>query len=347
MSDLTYPSSSPSRVFGVGFQGTEISPQERRILEAHPPWAVILFRRNIESVEQVIALTGDIHGLPGAPWICVDQEGGPVDRFRDLLGPAISFRAAAAGAARRAGELAGEACARLGLDVDLAPVVDRLLPGASERVLRDRCAPGDPADVARAARELLAGLHAKGVGGCVKHFPGLGRASLDTHKELPVIPRDPEEEARDLAPFEATMAAAGAVMISHAAGQDGLPASLSRAVATGLLRETLGFDGAAFSDDLEMGALSSVAPSLPERCAAASRAGCDLLFVCSRIDEYPECVERVRADVPPARIAEAAARLNHYARHLDRLRAAAARPERPLSALIADIADLKSQESTV
>jgi beta-N-acetylhexosaminidase len=346
MSDLTYPSGSPSRVFGVGLQGTEISAQERGILESHPPWAVILFRRNLESAEQVIRLTADIRGLPGTPRICVDQEGGPVDRFRDLFGSAISFRgAAAAGAARRAGELAGEACARLGFDVDLAPVVDRLLPGASERVLKDRCAPGDPADVSRAAQDFLAGLHAKGVGGCVKHFPGLGRASLDTHKELPVIPHDPDEEARDLAPFEATMAAAGAVMISHAAGEDGLPASLSRAVATGLLRGTLGFEGAAFSDDLEMGALSAVAPSLPERCAAASRAGCDLLFVCSRIAEYPDCVERVRAEVPPERLAEAAARLDRYARHLDGLRAAAARPDRPLSELIADIADLKSRES--
>jgi beta-glucosidase-like glycosyl hydrolase len=143
------------------------------------------------------------------------------------------------------------------------------------------------------------------------------------------------------------MAAAGAVMISHAAGEDGLPASLSRAVATGLLRKTLGFEGAAFSDDLEMGALSAVAPSLPARCVAACRAGCDLLFVCSRIAEYPDCVERVRAEVPPARIAETAARLDRYARHLDRLRAAAARSDRPLSALIADIADLKRQDSRV
>ena len=112
-------------------------------------------------------------------------------------------------------------------------------------------------------------------------------------------------------------------------------------MATGLLRGSLGFKGAAFSDDLEMGALSAVAPSLPDRCAAASRAGCDLLFVCSRIAEYPDCVERVRADVPPARIAEAAARLDRYARHLDRLRRAAALPDRLLSALIADIADLR------
>ena len=343
MSDLTYQEFSTSRVFGVGLAGTEISADERAILEAHPPWAVILFRRNLETPEQVIALTGEIRGLPGGPRICVDQEGGPVDRFRDLLGPSISFRgAAAAGFARRAGELAGEACAGLGFAMDLAPVVDRLLPGASERVLRDRCASGDPAEVSRAAREFLAGLHAKGVGGCVKHFPGLGRASLDTHKELPVILPDPEEAERDLAPFRSAMHAARAVMISHAAGADGVPASLSADLATGLLRRTLGFDGAAFSDDLEMGALSNVAP-LPERCGAASRAGCDLLFVCSRLAEYPDCVERVRRDVPPARLAEAAARLDRYARHLDRLRGAAPTPDRPLSDLIADIADLRSE----
>ena len=343
MSDLTYPSGSPSRVFGVGLQGTEISGEERQILEAHPPRAVILFRRNIESVAQVVALTGEIHGLPGAPRICVDEEGGPVDRFRDLLGPAISFRAAAAaGAARRAGELAGEACARLGFDVDLAPVVDRLLPGASERVLKDRCASGDPEEVIRAARQFLAGLHTRGIGGCLKHFPGLGRASLDTHKELPVIPPDPEEEARDLAPFEAAMGSSRAVMISHAAGEDGLPASLSRAVATDLLRGGLGFEGAAFSDDLEMGALDAFG-GLPERCAAAALAGCDLLFVCSRIREYPTCVERVGAEVPPARIAEAAARLDRYARHLDALRASAALPEGSFSDFIAEVAGLRAR----
>ena len=343
MSDLTYSSSSPSRVFGVGLLGTEISAQERKILEAHPPWAVILFRRNIESLAQVVALTGEIHGLPGAPRICVDQEGGPVDRFRDLFGPAISFHAAAAaGAARRAGELAGEACARLGFDVDLVPVSDRLLPGASERVLRDRCASPDPEEVIRADRQFLAGLHARGIGGCLKHFPGLGRASLDTHKELPVIPPNPEEEARDLAPFEAAMGSSRAVMISHAAGEDGIPASLSRAAATELLRGTLGFQGAAFSDDLEMGALDAFG-SLPERCARAALAGCDLLFVCSRIEQYPACVEEVGAGVPPARIAEASARLDLYARHLEALLASAALPDGSFSDFIAEVADLRAR----
>lgn len=347
MSDLTYLGDRAPRVFGVGLAGPAISPSERGALEAHPPWAVILFRRNIESAGQVLALTGDIRGLPGRPRICVDQEGGPVDRFRDLLGPSISFReAAASGVARRAGELAGEACAALGFDVDLAPVADRLLPGASERVLRDRCASGDPALVIRASLDFLAGLHARGVGGCVKHFPGLGRANLDTHKELPLILPDPEEEERDLAPFEATMRSARAVMISHAAGPDGAPASLSPARATGLLRGSLGFAGAAFSDDLEMGALSAFG-SLPQRCAAAALAGCDLLFVCSRIDEYPECVEKVHRDVPPVRLAEAAARLDRYAHHLDQIRHSALNPHRPLPDLIADISALRSRESRV
>lgn len=337
MSDLTYPP-----VFGVGLAGPALEPSERRALEAHPPRAVILFRRNIESVEQVLALTGDIRKLPGRPRICVDQEGGPVDRFRDLLGPSISFReAAASGVARRAGELAGEACAALGFDVDLAPVADRLLPGASERVLRDRCASGDPALVIRASLDFLAGLHARGVGGCVKHFPGLGRANLDTHKELPLIPPDPEEEERDLAPFEATMTSARAVMISHAAGPDGAPASLSPARATGLLRGSLGFTGAAFSDDLEMGALSAFG-SLRERCAAAALAGCDLLFVCSRIEEYPDCVEKVGREVPPVRLAEASARLDAYVMHLDEIRRAASIPKLPLAGLMAEIAALRA-----
>jgi beta-N-acetylhexosaminidase len=347
MSDLTYKGYRRPRVFGVGLAGTALSPSERRILEDHPPWAVILFRRNIESLGQVLELTNDIRDLPARPRICVDQEGGPVDRFRDLLGPSISFReAAASGVARRAGELAGEACAALGFDVDLAPVADRLLPGASERVLRDRCASPDPAQVIGAALEFLAGLHERGVGGCVKHFPGIGRASLDTHRELPLLPPDPEEEKRDLAPFEATMGEARAVMISHAAGSDGAPASLSPARATGLLRGSLGFAGAAFSDDLEMGALSAFG-TLPERCAAASLAGCDLLFVCSRIDEYPECVEEVRRGVPRARLAEAAGRLDRYSRHLERIRRSAVNPYRPLPDLIADIAALRSRESRV
>lgn len=326
-----------SGLFGVGVAGTELSSVEREILATHPPYGAILFRRNLESVEQVRALGGELKGL-GARFLFLDQEGGPVDRLRELLAPAPSLqRAARAGAAGRHGELSGEALAGLGFDVNLAPVVDRGLPGAGSLVLGERCASDDADRIVEAGRAFLEGLHRAGVGGCLKHFPGLGRARLDTHVALPVVEKSPREEALDLAPFEALMETAGAVMISHAAGPGGLPASLSAAVASGLLRERLGFTGAAFSDDLEMGALAAFG-GLPERCAAAAEAGCDLLFVCRQIESYPACVEAVGRAVSPARRLESQLRLESYAGHLGRIARAARRAgPRSLEAVVAGI----------
>jgi beta-N-acetylhexosaminidase len=331
------------RLFSVGIGGPAIEPSERGILRRQPPWAVILFRRNIETADQLIALVKDLKTLPGPPVLCLDQEGGPVDRLKEILGPAISFAAASrAGQARLAGELAGESCRAFGFDVDLAPVVDRGLPEAGALVLGERCAAAEPERIERAAREFLEGLHARGVGGCLKHFPGLGRARLDTHKSLPKLEPNPEEERLDIAPFEALMDAAGAVMISHAASPDGRPASLSPEVGTRLLRKRLRFKGAAFSDDLEMGALSDFG-DLPTRSAAALYAGCDLLFVCKQIEAYPECVDAVENQISPERRAEAARRLQIYRRHLEEMRALAPPASRPIAELAADIAELRAQ----
>ena len=333
-----------ARLFAVGVPGPELSDADRGILRRHPPWGVILFRRNIETAAQLSALTADLKGLPGPPVLCLDQEGGPVDRLQPILGPSISFGAAArTGVARRAGELAGESCRAFGFDVDLAPVVDRSLPEAGAVYLGERCAASEPERVERAAREYLEGLHANGVGGCLKHFPGLGRARMDTHKSLPALPADPSEEKKDLAPFAALMDAAGAVMISHAAGPDGKPASLSPSVATLLLRSRLGFTGAAFSDDLEMGALSAFG-GLPERAASACVAGCDLLLVCKELPQYAECVAAVQKDVAPKRRAEAARRLQIYRRHLETMQELAP-PMRSVSEVIADVAALRSQSA--
>lgn len=330
-----------ARLFGVGIGGPAISSAERDILRRQPPWAVILFRRNIEAADQLAALTADLKTLPGPPILCLDQEGGPVDRLKEILGPTISFAAASrTGQARRAGELAGESCRAFGFDVDLAPVVDRGLPDAGALVLGERCAGAEPERIERAAREYLEGLHARGAGGCLKHFPGLGRARLDTHKSLPKLEPNREEERLDLAPFRALMDAAGAVMISHAASPDGRPASLSPEVGTTLLRKRLGFKGAAFSDDLEMGALSEFG-DLPARSAAALFAGCDLLFVCKQIEAYPDCVDAVENQISSGRRAEAARRLQIYRRHLEEMQALAPPASRPVAELMADIADLR------
>jgi beta-N-acetylhexosaminidase len=324
------------RLFGVGIAGTELSDAEREILAAHSPYGVILFRRNIASLFQLETLVAELRAS-GAGFLFLDQEGGPVDRLKDVLAPAPSLRRAAQlDRARTAGELAGASLRRLGFDVDLAPVVDRGLPGAGALVLGERSASEDPASIERAAAEFLEGLHAAGIGGCLKHFPGLGRARLDTHRSLPVLEADPAEEELDLAPFAALMEKARAVMVSHAAAADGIPASLSEAAATGLLRRRLGFTGAAFSDDLEMGALDAFG-DLPERCARAAAAGCDLLFVCRRIEAYPACGAEVERLVPESRRLEAAGRLEAYAEHLSALRRAAPPEESSIASLAARI----------
>jgi beta-N-acetylhexosaminidase len=325
----------------VGLEGPVLSPREREILSKHPPFGVILFRRNLEGPALLAELAANLRAL-GVRYLFVDQEGGPVDRLRDLLAPAPSFaRAARAGAARRAGELAGEALARLGFDVDLAPVVDRAVPGAGALVLGERSASEEPGRIITAASEFLAGLHARGIAGCLKHFPGLGRARLDTHQKLPVIESDPHQLALDLAPFDALMPQARAVMISHAAGDDGTPASLSPTWATTQLREILGFEGAAFSDDLEMGALDAFG-DMAQRSVQAALAGCDLLFVCRRLEEYPACVAAVERQVTDARRDEAAQRLEAYAGHIESLRPARGRPAEPLETVAAAIRGFES-----
>lgn len=310
-------------LFGVGISGPRVTDAERAILGDHPPYGVILFRRNLESLAQTQELVRELRSL-GVRFLLIDQEGGPVDRLAGILAPFPSFQAAArVGAARRLGELAGSALSVLGFDVNLAPVVDRCTEGAGALVLGERCASDDPHAVLQAGRDFLEGLHARGMGGCLKHFPGLGRARVDTHRAFPVLAPDLHAEALDLAPFDGLMHDARAVMISHLGGPEGLPATLSPERATRLLRDRLGFDGAAFSDDLEMGALDAFG-DLPQRCVAAASAGCDLLLVCKRIDRYPECLAAVEAGVPQERRDEAAARLEDYAGHLAGLRSASA-----------------------
>jgi beta-N-acetylhexosaminidase len=182
------------------------------------------------------------------------------------------------------------------------------------------------------------------VGGCLKHFPGLGRARFDTHRTLPVLPDDPEELAKDLEPFRELHELAGAVMVSHAAGAGASPASLDAGVATHLLRDVTGFRGVTFSDDLEMGALARFG-GLPERSAAALRAGCDLLFVCSRLEEYPDCVARVETDVDEVRRSEASRRIDRYVEQIRALPAEAP-PPRTLAAIAADVAALRKAAGT-
>jgi beta-N-acetylhexosaminidase len=336
----------------VGFEGPVLREAERRILRRLQPGGVILFGRNVESPEQLHALIADVRGLCPGVLLFVDAEGGRVDRLRDLVGraPAAERLANARPAAsRQAGRWVGRALRLFDFDVDFAPVVD-LDRGERDNALDGRTYGASPRATIARAGAFLVGLHDAGIGGCLKHFPGLGAARMDTHREGAPIEISPAELARDLAPFAALAGSAGMVMASHATypalDEERRPATLSPAVATRLLRRELRFRGVLVSDDLEMGALASWG-SLPERCASALAAGCDLLPVCRHLAECPDVASALGAVKLKARREEAAERRHRYLGHLRSLRRRSA-PARSasLDAIRAGLSRLGSLLST-
>ncbi len=324
----------------VGVSGARLEPRERRILERVRPGGVILFGRNVESAEQLTALVDDLRRAAPQALLCLDAEGGRVDRLRAVAGPAPAaalLAAAPPAAAERSGRWIGRALRWFGFEMDLAPVVD-LDRGRPDNSLEGRYLGAAPRAVIARGRAFLRGLHAAGVGGCVKHFPGLGGAGQDTHFRGSAIELGERELARDLAPFRALLPLAGAVLISHAIypalDASGRPATLSPVIATDLLRRRLGFRGLAVSDDLEMKALGTWG-DLPAVTAEALAAGCDVLPVCHSLEAAPAIASRLAAPRLAARRAGAAARLRRYRARQARLRRSAA--VRPLAAIQAGL----------
>ena len=276
----------------VGLSGTELSGLERAWLKLVRPAGVILFRRNIVNAGQTRALLAEAASLC-APhcFRCVDVEGGLVDRLRDALAPMPSAFAVAEaarrtgkrGTIREQGELIAQGVKAFGFNTTLAPVVDLALP-ESARVMGTRAVNAKPEHVVDYARQFLAGLAARGVVGCAKHFPGLGDSALDSHLETPVIRRSGRALwQKHLAPYHELRNELPMVMVNHAAypntpGKD-RPASASPYWITTVLRKRLGYWGIIFSDDMEMGGILKFM-SIEEAAVAAIRAGMDLLEVC-------------------------------------------------------------------
>jgi beta-N-acetylhexosaminidase len=319
----------------VGVEGTRLTAAEAGLLGKVLPAGVVLVQRNIADEETLRMLMAELRAaVPGAT-LALDAEGGPVDRLRGVVGPApgadlLALQAPAR--ARRAGYWVGAALAGLGFDLDLAPVVD-LDHGRAGNALDRRTFGADPRRVASRAGAFLDGLHAAGIGGCLKHFPGLGAAGADTHVAPAAIGLDADALARDRAPFAALAARAEAVMAGHAVypalDPEARPATLSRALCTGLLRRSVRFRGALLSDDLEMGALAPWG-ELPERGREALAAGCDGLLFCRRIEAAPEIAAALGARSLAGRRAEAGRRLARLRGGLARRRAAA-QPPPPLA----------------
>src|SRR5688500_4721356 len=286
----------------IGVAGTELTAQERDWLQHDACAGVILFSRNFASKAQVAELSQAIReAAPRPQLICVDQEGGRVQRFREGYSALPSLEGfgrmygndpvAALELAQEHAWLMASEIRATGVDLSFAPVVDL---GRGNRAIGDRAFSADPEVVAEFTRAYVRGMHAAGMGATLKHFPGHGSVLEDTHFDDAVDPRSLDEiRALDLVPFVAGIEAkADAVMMAHvvypAVAPD--PAGYSRRWIEEVLRGDraaggLGFRGVVFSDDIGMAAASS-AGGVKSRVHAHLDAGCDVVLVC-----HPELVE--------------------------------------------------------
>lgn len=327
----------PAHTFITGLSGLTVTPEEAALLRRTPPWGLILFKRNIRDRVQVINIIESFKALVGhenAP-VLVDQEGGRVQRLGPPEWPAyppgsaygdLYARDAGAGltAARLGGRLIAADLEPLGITVDCLPLAD-VPVAAADAVIGDRAYGTTVAQVTAIANGLAEGLAEGGVLPVLKHIPGHGRATADSHARLPVVNTDRATlETTDFAAFRALnhLPMAMTAHVVFTAFDPLLPATTSSTMIHKVIREFIGFDGLLMSDDVSMRALSG---SIGARTAAALAAGCDVVLHCNgNIEEMRE----VAANAPPLagdarRRAEAALQARRPPRPLDRAATAA------------------------
>jgi beta-N-acetylhexosaminidase len=287
-----------SRAFITGVSGLELSATEREFIRGERPWGFILFKRNVETPDQVSALVKELRNCLGeadAP-VLIDQEGGRVARlgpphwpayppgavFGALydLDPALGLQAA-----RLSSRLIAADLIDLGVTVDCLPLADVPVAGA-DAVIGNRAYGTEPAKVAAIARAVTGGLELGGVLPVLKHIPGHGRATADSHFRLPTVDTPREElERTDFAAFQplAELPMAMTAHVVFSALDPAQPATTSATIIRQVIRGAIGFQGLLMSDDVSMNALAG---SITERTRAIVNAGCDMVLHCNgKLDE--------------------------------------------------------------
>jgi beta-N-acetylhexosaminidase len=288
-------------IFGVS--GLQLTADERAFFREADPAGYILFARNCRDPQQLRALTDDLRAIHGRErlLVSIDQEGGRVARLRPphwsaypsgeafarlyALAPASAIEAARVNARAMALELSA-----MGITVNLYPPLDLRVPGAHE-VIGDRALGAEPMQVAALGRAVLDGLAAGGVAGCIKHMPGHGRSTVDSHEALPIVTASAAELEQDLAPFR-SLRHAPIGMTGHLlfpVWDPENPATLSPTIIRDIIRGRIGFDGLLLSDDIDMAALGG---TIAERAARAHGAGCDIILNCrARLEDMQAICE--------------------------------------------------------
>ena len=275
-----------------GFSGADAPADLHKWLADDSVAGLILFKRNIDEVQQAATLISSCTETqdPALPvLVCVDQEGGRVARFGDPILTLPPMRRLGEAADTELTCAAGTVLARqlraLGVNLDFAPVLD-VDTNPQNPVIGDRAFGSSPQVVIEHALAFADGLRIGGVLSCGKHFPGHGDTDVDSHRALPTVRHDRKRlEQVELAPFRAAVGRLPAIMTAHVIFEalDSVPTTLSRRTIVELLREDVGYQGAVFTDDLEMKAVSALY-SIEESGLLAIEAGCDILMVCSDIE---------------------------------------------------------------
>ena len=294
----------------LSVSGEELSPAEAEMLEEYQPWGLILMGRSTRTRLQVRDLVDSIWAALKRPClIFIDQEGGRVRRLRPPEWPEFPAAEIFAKLYHRDPEVGLEACRLghrliaselepLGINANCAPVLDLLFKDAHD-IIGDRAFGAATEQVAALGQAALFGLAEGGVVGVIKHIPGHGRASLDSHEALPVVDASRTLLERDFAPFTALNHAPMAMTahIAYKALDKTGAATVSPTVIKKTIRSKIGFDGLLMSDDLGMKALGG---SLTERAAASIKAGCDVVLHCAGFSRETEVIYREMLEVAKA-----------------------------------------------
>lgn len=294
----------------AGINGTEPGDDGARAVADYQVGGIILFGRNVESAGQLTNLTNGLKELNGdyVPlFLCVDQEGGRVDRMPPEVAdlPSACDYIQAGGDPLARGEVLAAQCAAFGFNLDFSTCLD-VWSNPENTVIGDRAYGTDWETVTRAGLAVNEGLEAGRVIPVVKHFPGHGGTLADSHVALPVVDKTEQELWQsELKPFQAAVdQGAPMVMVAHILMRQldpNYPASLSNRVVTGLLRQEMGFDGVVCTDDLTMAAVSDSC-GMGEAAVLAVEAGCDLLLVCHQADNLAAARDALLAAVDSGRI---------------------------------------------
>lgn len=311
---------NPGQHLLLGIEGTELTSAERKRFEKLKPGGYILFSRNIESAEQTRALTDSLREFDTLdPIIAIDQEGGRVTRTKEIA-PALPSAVELAAydkppAMANAGAYTAELLRLLGFNMNFGPVLDLDHHPGTQNGLRDRCWGRDPQRVIDRAGMWNRWMRKASMRSCGKHFPACGRATSDPHHDLPGCDATLEElHAEDVIPYTALMPELDAIMLAHVrfpAIDPEFPASLSRRIIQGFLRDQLGFDKhLVLTDDLDMGAIANRYPDSSD-VPAALQAGNDLAMICHRTDRAEEAAARV-SEVPSMTLDDSSRRLERF-----------------------------------